>query len=110
MVESDIEAEKLEAKRNKLKWIERFPVCPVCRVPMGSEIINQLNAFTDMSSSSKAVDIDEIPVISDKMRSLQIKMKEQYERQKLAGGIIESKEQEIIVLNVCLFHSGLTNY
>lgn len=40
--------------------------------------------------------------ISDKTRQIQVKMKILFEKQKLAGGIIEDKKDEIIILNVCI--------
>lgn len=110
--EPEIEAERLEAERNKLKWKERQLVCPVCRVPMTSEIIEELRAFKGpigllMSNGRNQKEEEEnsnsdMILISDKMRAMQIKMRKLYEKQKQAGGIIENKEPEIIVLNVSL--------
>lgn len=103
-IELDIEAEKLEAKKNKIKWKERSVCCPVCREPINSSIISELNSFNSKNTSNKEGYGDNLKreeiVISDKMRHMQIEMRRLFEKQKLAGGIIENKEQEIIVLNV----------
>lgn len=113
--EPEIEAERLEAERNKLKWKERQLVCPVCRVPMTSDIIEELRAFKgpmgllnvrndvrNQKEENENSPNTDIVFISDKMRAMQIKMRKLYEKQKQAGGIIENNETEIIVLNVSL--------
>lgn len=112
-VEPEIEAERAEAERNMLKWKERQPVCPVCRVPMTSDILDELRSFkgplglsSDRISSSSEVNRSndnnnsDLIFITEKMRSMQVKMRALYERQRLAGGIIENNEAEIIVLTV----------
>ena len=96
----EIEAERLEAQRHRIKWTERQPNCPVCRVTMSSHIVDEMTSLGASNSQINDYNDSEVVYISDKMRSLQIKMKSLYEKQKLAGGIIENKEPEIIVLNV----------
>ena len=111
-IEAEIEAEKLEAQRHKIKWKERRPTCPICRVDIPDEIIGELHSFYSSSSFLKSSDgsgscssSQDLAVVSDKMRRLQLKMKPIFERQKLAGGIIDTKEDEIIVLNVCYYQT-----
>ena len=76
--------------------------CPVCRELIKSDEIAYLQNL-QLKLKSDALnplsDFDTKIDISDKMKKLQKEMKIIYERQKLAGGIIENKE-EIIVLNV----------
>ncbi|CAF0715040.1 unnamed protein product [Brachionus calyciflorus] len=77
---NDIEDEKREAEMHKIKWKDRTPCCPECRQSMNTSQIEDLKQFNTI-------------------RQTQAKMKILFEKQKKAGGIIEPKEDFIIVLN-----------
>ena len=108
--EEMIEAEKFEAKNNKLQWKERLVCCPVCRVNLLNSELEELHKLNDKNMFLNSLnecnhDTNDFVFISEKMRKLQVDMKILYEKQKKAGGIIDLNEQEIIVLTVSLFWS-----
>ena len=102
-----IAKEKSEAIENKLKWIDRKVSCPVCREPLkGADIecLKKLNVVNvPVSTSNDNFFGSEKVVISEKIRKMQRDMNALFEKQKLAGGIIDNTEPEIIVLNVSFF-------
>jgi hypothetical protein len=99
--EREIEKERSEALKNKVKWKERNICCPVCREPMIKPELDELKLLNlDKDVDSRLENASERVVISSKMRTIQKEMKKLFEKQKLAGGIIDNKEGEIIVLNV----------
>lgn len=122
-MKEDIDKERQEAEKNKLFWKQRsvstyffqgYSVvciqynliqisCPVCRSTMKPdelEYLNKLRVKNNINLHSNKSDEVEV-VITNKMRSLQEKMKILYEKQKNAGGIIDiDKKEEIIILTV----------
>lgn len=105
-MEREIESERAEAVRNKLKWSERQVNCPVCREPMKSSQVADLKLVNDSSTSHSFHPVQII--ISDRTRRLQREMRQLFERQKLCGGIIDTSNDEIIILNVT--HVRLLSY
>jgi hypothetical protein len=86
-MKSDIESEKNEAFKNKIKWNERFISCPVCRETIKQNLLDDLDRFYEnyatndqkniinnkLSNQSYPDDtnIKEMIVISSRMRKLQ---------------------------------------
>lgn len=107
----EIERERQEAFKNKIKWEERKINCPTCREPLKS---NEINFLCELDKNHLVSTYDQhfITTISNKTRELQQKLKITFEKQKLLGGIIDSseKKEEIIVLSVSIFsRRGLAN-
>lgn len=93
----DIEKEKQEAEFNKIKWLYRTVGCPECRQEITNDEIFELKNFVILNQNEET---NGKIIISSKMRILQEKMKNLFEKQKAKGGIIEPKEEHIISLNV----------
>lgn len=100
-MEELIENERKEAEKNKLKWVKRVVQCPVCRRDMNENEILELHK-TDINKLTNPLErVEDVIVISNKMRQMQIRMQTLFEKQKKAGGIIDHNEKpEIIVLTV----------
>lgn len=95
-MEEDITKERLEAERNRLQPIERKPNCPECRTELTQA---ELDFFKTLDVEKFETEFDSTSiVISNKVRSMQKRMKKIFERQKDAGGIIDTDKQEIITL------------
>jgi len=99
-MKEDIDKERLEAETNKLKWKQRSISCPVCRNPMKQDEIDHLNQLKLRNNITieQVVDNESI-IISHTIRSMQNRFKLLFEKQKIAGGIIEDKKEEIIILS-----------
>ena len=65
------------------------------------DYLNELNTRNNVSNLNEDISSQNIQ-ISNKTREMQAKMKLLFEKQKNAGGIIEDKKEEIIILNVNL--------
>lgn len=78
--------------------MHRTVCCPECRQEMTDEQIKELEQYPN--SPNKNEDANEKIVLSSKTLKLQEKMKNLFEKQKMKGGIIESKDELIISLNV----------
>ncbi len=99
-MKKEIDRERAEAFQNKIKWKKREVICPVCREPIAEKLSSDLKNLHDCPPIVES-DQQELIVISDKMRRLQIEMKNLFEKQKQAGGIIDlSVKDEIIILTV----------
>ena len=81
-VQSEIETEKNEAIKNKIKWKERFISCPVCREKITKNSLDDLDRFYENHATddqkniinnklSNIINSKETIVISNRMRNLQ---------------------------------------
>ena len=132
-MEADIKKERQEAESNKLKWTPRdvtFYICnkysnffcdlsmiskvscPVCRNSLTkaeTDYFHKLKQKTNLKHLDSKINVGfESFVISDKMRQMQNSMRIIYEKQKLAGGIIDDNKHEIIMIAVS--HNQLKNF
>lgn len=100
-MQADIDKERNEAERNKLRWKSRSVSCPICRKEMA---LNEITQLKDFASQQKAVKKQEeslsaeVVIISDRMRRMQHDMRVLYEKQLKIDGIILPKVDEVIVL------------
>jgi hypothetical protein len=105
-IEKEIENDRAEAVKNRLKWVDRRVGCAVCREQMTEQEIEQLKSMEknfNKSSTKDNMRPNQIQ-ISDKTRKLQKEMSRLFEKQKLAGGIIElNRQEDVIILNVNFF-------
>ncbi len=78
--------------------------CPVCRNSLTKpeiDYFHKLKQKTRLNHLNSNINIGfESFVISDKMRQMQNSMRIIYEKQRLAGGIIEENKNEIIMIAV----------
>ncbi len=99
-MKKDIDREKAEALANKIRWNKREVICPVCRMPINEKLLSNLGDLDKCPPIAESGQ-EELIVISEKMRRIQIEMKNLLEKQRQAGGIIDlSVKDEIIVLSV----------
>ena len=100
-MKKEIEQEKAEALANKIKWKQREVICPVCREAISEKLLCDLDNLDKCPPIVESAGPQESIVISEKMRRIQIEMKNLFEKQKQAGGIIDlNVKDEIIVLTV----------
>jgi len=84
-MKSEIDTEKNEALKNKIKWKERFICCPVCRETIEKKLLGELNRFYEnyatndqkniinnkLINESIQDDLTKRVVISNRMRKIQ---------------------------------------
>ncbi len=85
-MKSEIETERNEAFKNKIKWKERFISCPVCRETIKQNLLDDLDRFYDNYATNDQKNIinnklsnesyqdhlsEKMIVISSKMRKIQ---------------------------------------